>query len=217
MRIISRGALCALLVLAFSVAAQNSGPASNGDFQFALDGATGAIQYNARQQGSSATGQMTFTGAIDISNEDVDGEGTGGNAVSNVTVTVSIDCLRINGNRAAMSGLVSSASEPAYVGVRAVLAVEDNGEGSKAPALDRFTWGLYRPTATGWMPSDAEVPGDNGAMFTWFATDAEREDDVPIQAGLSTIPTSVDCKTFPFGSYAFENVAHGAGNIQVKP
>lgn len=69
-----RVVLCLSLVLTFAVAAQNSGPASNGDFEFALEGATGAIQYDARGQGSGSSGQMTFSGAIEISNEDVDVE-----------------------------------------------------------------------------------------------------------------------------------------------
>lgn len=207
--------LCAWLLLAFAVAAQNSGPASNGDFQFSLEGASGAIQYDARGLGSSAHGQITFTGTQDISGEDVDGTGTGDTGtISNVTMSVNVDCLRINGNRAAMSGVVTSSSVPDYVGVRAVLAVEDNGEGHNAP-LDRFTWGVYRTAAMTWMPSDAEVPGDNGWMFSWIATDFEQPDDAGVPSSHGGGP--VDCQTFPFGSYAFSDVPHGGGNIQVKP
>ena len=212
MRMISRGALCAFLLLSLAVFAQ-SGPSSNGDFQFSLDGASGAIQYNAKQQGSGASGHLTFTGAMEISNEDVDGEGTTLSAVSNVSMTVSVDCLRVSGNRAAISGVVSSSSVPEYIGVRALLAVEDNGEGVKA-ARDRFTWGTYRTVSPNWIPEDAEVPGDTGYFMTWIATDFERLDDVGIPSTKSNV---VDCQSFPFGSYAFEEVAHGAGQIQVKP
>ena len=112
-----------------------------------------------------------------------------------------------------MSGTITSSTVSAYVGMRAVLAVEDNGEGNNAP-LDRFTWGVYGTSTPTWVPSDSEVPGDNGAMLSWFASDAERNDDVAVPSNQSTV---VDCKSFPFGSYAFENVQHGAGNIQVKP
>ena len=212
MRILSRGALCAFLLFALSSAAQ-SGPSSNGDFQFSLDGASGAIQYNVKQDGSGARGDITFTGAMAISNEDVDGEGVTVGAVSNVSITVSADCLRVSGNQAAMSGVVSSSSVPEYIGIRALLAVEDNGEGVKA-ARDRFTWGVYRSHAATWIPEDAEVPGDTGYFLTWIATDAERNDDAGVPSNKSNV---VDCQSFPFGSYAFEIVAHGAGNIQVKP
>jgi hypothetical protein len=214
MRIVRPGVLCVSLLLAFSAVAQNSGPASNGDFQFTLEGASGGIQYNARQHGSSASGSMTFTGSMSISNEDVDGEGTTVSTVNNVEMTVSIDCLRISSNRAAMSGVVSSSSVPEYIGVRALLAVEDGGEGNKANR-DKFTWGIYRPTANGWIPEDAEVPGDTGALLTWYVTDFERIDDVGYSN--SNVSTGVDCKSFPFDSYAFEELPHGAGNIQVKP
>ena len=217
MRIISRGVLCASLLLTLSLAAQNSGPASNGDFQIGLEGMTGAIQYNARGQGTAARGEMTFTGTAEIANEDVDGEDgeeAPGSTVATVSLTVTFDCLRISGNAAAMSSVVTSSTVPEYLGVRALLAVQDNGEGVKAPAPDRYTWGVYRPTATTWIPSDAEVPGDNGAMFTWYATDAERDDDVGVPSNHSTV---VDCNSFPFGSYAFEDLPHGAGQIQVKP
>jgi hypothetical protein len=216
MRIALRSLFFASLVLAFAAAAQNSGPASNGDFQFAVEGASGAIEFNARLHGTSASGEMTFTGAMSISNEDVDGEGTTVTPVSNVELTISFDCLRIQGNRAAMSGVVSSSSVPEYLGTRAVLAVEDNGEGSKAPDRDKFTWGIYRTTTPGWIPEDAEVPGDTGALLTWYVTDSERLDDVGRSSSENNI-TTVDCKSFPFGSYAFESLPHGAGNIQVKP
>ena len=201
-------------LFAFAAAAQNNGSAANGDFQFSLNGAAGAIRFDARQQGSGAKGQMTFDAAVDVSNEDVDGEGASSSSVSRVTATVSFDCVRVSGNHAAMSGLVTASSVPAYVGKRAVLAVEDNGEGINAAALDRFTWGVYRQNVKNWTPSDAEVPGDNGALLNWFATDAERPDDVAVPARQSE---EIDCRSFPFGSYAFEEIAHGAGNIQVKP
>lgn len=216
MHSISRGAILGSFLLAFSVTAQNNGQASNGDFQFDLAGASGSIQYDARGQGSGVHGQMTFAGATELSNEDVDGNGNGGSSVSNMAMTVSFDCLKVQGNRAAMSGVVTSSSVPEYIGTRALLAVEDNGEGKHASSLDRFTWGVYRNPANTWVPSDAEVPGDNGAMFTWYATDAERFDDVGRPSSQNQNGT-VDCKSFGFDSYAFEALPLGAGQIQVKP
>jgi hypothetical protein len=201
-----------MCLFALSAAAQNNGAAANGNFQFALNGANGSIQFDARAQ-ASAKGQMTFNAMVAVSNEDVDGEGLSSSAVSQVSATVKFDCVKINGNHAAMSGLVTQSSVPAYVGARALLAVEDGGEGSNE-GPDRFTWGLYRQTARTWTPSDAEVPGDNGAFLNWFATDAERSDDVAIPGRQSE---DISCQSFPFGSYAFEALALGAGNIQVKP
>jgi len=214
---LARGLVCSFLVLSLSATAQNGGPASTGNFQFGLAGAQGAIQYDARSSGGSSKGQMTFSGTMEISNEDVDGSGEGGAAASSVTMTVEFDCLRIAGNRAVMSGVVTASSVSAYQGTRALLAVEDNGDDSKSTGPDRFTWGLYKTTATTWTPFDAEVPGDNGTMFTWYASDAERPDDVPVPTSHARKPSGVDCSSFPFGSYAFEDVQNGALQVQFKP
>ena len=188
---------------------------SNGDFQFALSGATGAIQYNAKVQGSSAKGTITFTGTQDISNDSVDDTGGPGATSTTATITVDVDCMRQSGKRASMSGLVTSSSVPGYTGRRAILAVEDNGEGVNS-AGDAFTWGVYQDTAPTWMPSDAEVPGDNGWMFSWTATDFEVPDDPGIPGGAAA-PKSVDCKSFGLGAYPLEPIGHGAGNINVRP
>ena len=202
--------LIVLLIVSVPLAAQSA----NGDFQYALTGATGSIQFNARQHGNSASGQMTFTGAAEISNED--GDGGTGNTQTGASMTVSFNCLKRTGNQAAMSGVITASSVAEYVGLRAVLAVEDGGEGSKG-GPDKFTWGLYRSTAMSWTPSDAEVTGDNGWSFSWYASDAERNDDVPVPINQSAPNLGVDCKSFPLGSYAYEELAHGSGNIQVRP
>ena len=208
--------LCGLLLLTFSAAAQNNGVAANGSFQFAVPGASGAIQFDARVQGTSQRGNMTFSANAEISNEDVDGEGGSSSPVSTASMRVSFDCVRIAGNQATMSGLVTSSSVPAWVGRRGLLVVEDNGQGINATGPDRFTWGLYRTDANSWIPSDFEVPGDNGASLSWFVSDFDRPSD-PLLPSSQFTPTGVHCRSFPFELYALTDVAHGSGNIQVKP
>ncbi|HVG25163.1 MAG TPA: hypothetical protein VND45_13485 [Thermoanaerobaculia bacterium] len=203
--------LVLLLLVSLSLGAQSS----NGDFTFAVAGAKGAIQYNARVQGSSAKGNLTFTGTQDVSGDAVDDAGGNGAASTTATISVSIDCMRQTGNRAAMSGIVTSSNVPGYTGRRAILAVEDNGEGVKE-SRDAFTWGLYHDQQPSWTASDAEVPGDSGAMFSWLATDFEQPNDVGIPAGANA-PKGVDCRSFSLSSYALESLVHGTGNIQVRP
>lgn len=196
--------------------AQNNGVSANGTFQFSTGGAEKTISFNARQHtnGGDASGEMTFSGPAEISNQDVDGDGTPSpGTLTNLTVTVKFDCLVVTGNRAAMSGKITASSLSDLVGQQSVLAVEDNGEGNNAVAPDRFTWGLYRPTAMTWTPSDAEVPGDSGWSFSWIATDAERPDDPGVP---STRTTTVDCHAFPLSAYSLEELPKGGGNIQVK-
>ena len=205
------------ILLSAPLLAQNNGVSANGTFQFSTGSGTTTVDFNARQHtsDSGADGEMTFSGPAQISGQDVDGDGTPSpGTLTNLTIKVKFDCLKLSGNRASMSGKITESSLQALVGRQSILAVEDNGEGSKATGPDRFTWGLYRSTAITWTPSDAEVPGDNGWSFSWTATDAERPDD----AGIPSRPSStVDCKAFPLSSYSFQDVPQGGGNIQVKP
>lgn len=204
-----------LVVIAFPLAAGNAGSSANGTFQFTHDGFSKSIEFNVRQHNSNgdASGEMTFIGGAEIPDQDVDGEGSSGpsGTIANLTLKAKFDCLRLNGNRASMTGVVTESSVSAYVGKRVLLAVEDNGEPNN---VDRYTWGVYRSTELGWTPEDAEVPGDTGWGSTWPVSDFERIDDVVQQNSRSTL---VSCKSFGLGSYDLRDLEKGAGNIQVKP
>lgn len=207
------------LVLAVSVSAQNSGPSSQGDFTFATGGLAWAIQYDARIQNNGNTnGQITLLGSLEVSDQDVDGEGNGSSTgVQQITLTVNVDCLRIAGKRAAIGGVVTDSSNENYIGRRGLMVVEDNGEGGKATGPDRFTWGLYSPSGIEWVATDAELEFDEGAGLSWFATDAEREDDIGIPSDGSS---EVTCESFSLGSYGdndLTDIPKGSGNLQVKP
>ncbi len=174
------------------------------------------IEFNAKL-GSAGTpsGEIKFTGPLSVPDQDVDGDGTGDPSAESSTLSlrVEIDCLKIDGNRAVLAGLVKESNVSTYVGRRMLLTVEDGGEGTNAPP-DRYTWGQYRSTAATWVASDAELEFDSGAGLTWTATDFERDDDAGIP---STRPAGTDCKTFSLSSYALEEVPQGSGNVQVRP
>jgi hypothetical protein len=215
MKTTSLVSVCVLLFFAATAAAQNNGVSANGGFHFPVDGRTVHIELDARHQANDTVhGQISFSGEIEIPDQDVDGSGSGdGGHVVNLSVKVDVDCLRVSGNQAAMSGTISTSSVAGYVGKRAILAVEDGGEGSKAPA-DRFTWGVYGTNEISWVASDAELEVDPGVGLTWTAKDAEREDDAGIP---SHVDPTVTCQTFPLGAYALQDLEPGSGNIQVKP
>jgi hypothetical protein len=207
------------LVLAAAVSAQSNGPSSQGDFTFATGGLAWAIQYDARIQNKGETnGQISLLGSLEVADQDVDGEGNGSSTgVQQITLTVKVDCLRIAGKRAAIGGTVTDSSNENYIGRRGLLVVEDNGEGSKATAPDRFTWGLYGTEGIEWVATDAELEFDSGAGLTWFATDAERNDDIGRPSHSSG---EVTCQSFPLGAYDdndLTNIPKGSGNLQVKP
>ena len=184
-----------------------SGPSANGDFQFTLeDGISRSVQFNARiHQNGKSTGEMTFNDPGDLSDPNDPRPAT--------FVKAAFDCLTIKDNRAVMSGAITEATNPEAVGHRVLLVVEDDGEGINAN-LDKLTWGVYEPTTKNWVPQDFEVPGDTGALLNWLATDFERPDDVGIPARQSDV---IGCTTFSLSAYAFMDVKHGQGNIQVKP
>jgi hypothetical protein len=218
MKISARLILCAVIVLlaASPLFAQNSGPSATGSFEFSSGGHPLVISFDARNKNNGTTsGQIVLTGSVNVPDQDVDGEGvSGGSSIVTVALNVEVDCLKVNGNAAAMSGEITDANIPAFIGRRALLAVVDNGEGVKAPALDQFMWGVYSTPGLTWVPSDAELTFDPGVGLTWLATDFEREDDIGIPSNPST---TVDCSTFSTAAYSFEDLPHGGGNIQVRP
>jgi hypothetical protein len=126
---------------------------------------------------------------------------------------VVFDCGVIVDNTAVMGGVVVDSTFPERLGRRVLLAVQDNGEGSKA-VRDGVLWGTYANQKRTWTPSDAELEVDPGVGLTWIATDAEREDDVGVPSNRSEV---VDCSTFPVGAYTFLELEQGDGNVQILP
>ncbi|MGH9874826.1 MAG: hypothetical protein ACRD9S_20415 [Pyrinomonadaceae bacterium] len=188
--------------------ADNNGPSASGDFHFTLeDGIERSVEFNARiHQNGSSSGQMTFIDPGDL--EDINA------SHPSSYVRVGFDCLTINNNRAVMSGVINESNVGNLIGHRVLLVVEDDGEGINAESHDKLTWGIYEPVNRNWIPQDAEVPGDSGWLLNWIATDFERTDDVGIPARGSDV---IGCQSFSLSSYSFIDIAHGQGNIQVRP
>lgn len=206
-------ACVALTPLTFAGAA---GPSATGSFQFAVDeGGPKFLEFNARQQNNGRTvGEMSFTDPTATVVTDPDTPPNPNAPATGASIRASFDCLKIDGNRAVMSGVIVESNVLTAIGLRVLLVVEDNGEGINAPAVDRLTWGVYQNPANGWIPKDSERDDDNGASLSWLATDAERSDDTGIPSNQNKI---VGCQSFPLSSYSFVDIAHGGGNVQVQP
>ena len=172
------------------------------------------IEFNARAADatSPASGLMNFSAPVEISSGD--GESTGVTSTARLTLKADFDCVAVSGNNAVMSGIVRAASVKGYNGQRIILAVQDGGEGSKAPA-DKFSWGVYGDHAITWFPTDAELENDGGWKLSWIATDAERDDDKGIEINHRDQP--VDCHSFALAAYTLDELPQGSGNIQVRP
>ncbi len=216
MKISARLAFFAVLLLtvATPLFAKNGSSASGG-FHFSAGDHPLNIEFNAKTKPNGTTdGKIKLSGTVSVPDQDVDGEGSsGGEKLVSVSLTVDVDCLEVNGNAAAMTGVITDSNIPEYIGNRALLAVVDNGEGSNDPD-DQFMWGLYGTPDLTWVATDAELEFDPGVGLTWLATDFEREDDAGIPSNVST---AITCQTFSTGAYSFETLPKGGGNIQVKP
>ena len=212
------GAVVALLVVTLALPAltfaSGDGPSATGKFQFTLeDGQTRFLEFNAREQNNGRiVGEMTFSDPNVVAVEDPDA--TPGPNNAGAIVQANFDCLKITGNRAVMSGVISQSNILSAVGLRILLVVEDNGEGINSANTDKLTWGIYQPSGGAWTPKDAEREDDNGAGLSWLATDFERSDDVGVPSNQSKV---VGCQSFSLAAYSFVDVAHGGGNIQVQP
>ncbi|HEV2722110.1 MAG TPA: hypothetical protein VG323_18965 [Thermoanaerobaculia bacterium] len=120
-----------LFVCAAPLFAQRSGSTLvNGRIDYDSAGVPQSIQFRAHQHDSEpVTGDISFDGTVE----------TSPGVFTNVSFTVTLDCLATAINRAALSGVITSSSEPSLVGQRSLLAVEDNGQGNNSPP-DRYAW-----------------------------------------------------------------------------
>ena len=126
-----------------------------------------------------------------------------------VSLKVATDCVNAAGERAAVSGVITESNISSYVGKRMLVVVEDSNE----RMLQSFTWRVYDASPRNWTPSDAELPFDNGASFSWYATDAERADDVAVRTKGVNVG---DCRAVSLSSYELEPVRRGAGSLRIE-
>jgi len=200
-------AVALLLLGALPAAAQSA----SGDFTFVFANAATSITFDVRQQASRTSGGMAFSGSTTLNDGEAVGVTTPAGPQS-MAIKVDFDCLVVSGNRAAMSGVITQASIPSYVGRRGLLTVEDNGNNASEP--DRFTWGLFQVPERRWVATDAERTYDEGAGMSWYASDAERSDDRPV---LVSRFEAGDCRGYSLTTQSLTDLLQGAGDIQVRP
>ncbi|MBD0372271.1 MAG: hypothetical protein ICV60_15620 [Pyrinomonadaceae bacterium] len=205
----------ALFLLCIAAPAVTKAQSASGNYKFTLDdGAAKYVEFDAKGQADgSATGSLFMTDEATVIYSDVDGTGEDSTKYPGFSLTAAVDGLVIDKNQAVVSAVVRDSSVRELIGQRMLLTVEDNGDNTRVP--DRLTWGFYKPIQITWTPSDSELKEDPGVGLRWWATDYERKDDVGYAMPRDT--TTVDAKTFPVASYAFADIASGAGDILVRP
>jgi hypothetical protein len=221
MKTIACTAIFALFVISLATpwltSAHQSGPSANGSYRFVLeDNFSKTVEFDASSDGrGTATGRMTFRDEAGVIEQDPDAGGDPPRPPSSeFYMTADLDSLVIENNRAVMGGTVRDSSNASYIGRWVQLVVEDNGDGREI--ADKLAWCFCQPEPGGWIPSDSEVQNDDGARWQWWATDAERRDDVGVQS-TNVIPGSRrGCPTFSLPAYEFAGV-RGEGEIRVLP
>jgi hypothetical protein len=204
-----------LVVAAPSIASAQAG-AATGTFKFIMDEDERSIKsldFEARtDEKGNTTGFMKFTDETKVTFQDVDGTEDPIDEPGPFFMTAALDAMKIEKNTATISGVVRESSHRSYIGKWVQLVIEDN-DGIKV--ADQFGWSFCQPDLGGWIPSDFEVPGDRGAFMSWWATDAERKDDVGIPSP-NLIPGSLKaCVVHPVRAYEWATIFKGDGEIKI--
>ena len=204
-----------LVFLATPLPAFAQSGSANGNFKFIMDDELlKSFEFDARIDGRTTTGFMQFTDEAKLVFQDVDGTGElPPDEPVPFFMKADLDAMTIEKNRAVINGVIRDSSYRSYIGKWVQLVIEDN-DGVEVP--DKFVWSFCTPEPGGWIPEDAEVPGDRGAFMSWWATDAERKDDVGIPSPNLIPGTLKSCKVYPVQAYEFASILKGEGVISIK-
>ena len=205
-----------LVFLALPLVASAQTGTATGKYKFILeDGALKSLEFDAKSdERGTASGFLFFTDEAKVEFLDVDGTGEPPKEEpAPFFMKAEFDAMTIEKNRAVMNGVIRDSSHRSYIGKFVQLVVEDN---DGVEVKDNFAWTICEPFQGGWIPEDAEVPGDKGAFMSWWSTDAERRDDVGIPSPSALPGNFKSCQTHKLQSYEFATVLKGEGVITVR-
>lgn len=213
----SLGVACLGVLLFSGVATAQSASSASGTYRFVLeDGAVRYLDFSATKDARGVvTGQMRYLDPSPILDGGDPDDPRSGETPPEFSILVNFDNLTVERNRAVLDGTIRESSHRSYVGKWVQLVVEDNGNDSRVP--DQLTWSFCGPRSGDWVPSDAEVPGDQGAYLSWWATDAERRDDVGIPSPSLLPFEERSCPVYSLADYSFADVLERSGDIVVQP
>ena len=208
--------ICLVLLATPILASAQAGTAS-GNYKFVMeDGLIKSLDFDVTTDGRGGTsGFMVFTdeAKVPLEEPDPDGNPPRGEESVQASIKVDFDSMTIEKNRAVISGTIRESSIPRYLGRWVQLVIEDN-DGKEVP--DKFNWSFCTPEPGGWIPEDAEVPGDRGAFMSWWSTDFERKDDVGIPSPNLIPGSQKGCSSHPLLAYEFAEFLKGEGTITIK-
>jgi hypothetical protein len=215
--ILSISALCLVSLTAPRPAtAQTPGSAAHGTYRFILeDELLKSVEFDASTDDKgTTTGYLTLTDEAVIPDTDDAEDPRAGDPPPQFYMKADLDTLSVEKNRAVMGGTVRDSSHISYIGKWVQLVVEDNGLNTRTP--DNLTWSFCKSQAPAWIPSDAELTRDDGAFLTWWATDAERKDDVGVPSIDLLRRNETSCPVYPLSTYSFADLLKWDGDMVVQ-
>lgn len=207
--------LC-LVFLALPSGAYAQAGTATGNYKFFLeDGAMKTLEFDAKNdERGTTTGSLFFTDEAKVEFQDVDGTGDiPRDEPAPFFMKVEFDSMTIDKNRALLNGVIRDSSHRSFIGKFVQLVVEDN-DGFEIK--DQFSWSICEPFKGGWIPEDAEVPGDKGAFMSWWSTDAERRDDVGIPSPNVLPGNMKSCSIHTLQTYEMATVVKGDGTVIIR-
>ncbi len=205
--------ICALSLLSLSTPLHALSSA-RGSARFVMqDGLSKTVEFSvSKDERGKTTGSLSFSDEAKIADTE-DPEGSADSFP--LSYKAAIDDSTFEKNRAILTGTITDSTHKTFFGQRIQFVIEDNGANPKTP--DQVTWMLCPARTGGWVPSDAELPYDDGAYLHWWATDAERDDDVGIPS-VDLLPKDlVSCPVWPIWSYVFADLMKWEGDIIIEP
>ena len=206
-----------LVLLATPILASAQAGAANGKYKFVMDdGLVKYLEFDVVSDSKGGTnGYMVLTDEALVPLEEPNGDegGRRGGESLAFSMKADIDGMTIEKNKAVITGMVRESSIPRYLGKWIRLVIEDN---DGVEVQDKFGWSFCAQEQGGWIPEDAEVPGDRGAFMSWWATDAERKDDIGIPSPNIIPGSTKGCKSFPILAYDFAEFLKGDGAITIR-
>jgi hypothetical protein len=176
------------------------------------DGLSKTVEFSVSKDDRMTTGSLAFSDEAKIPDTD-DPEGSAD--AFPLSYKANIDDSTFEKNRAILNGTITDSTHKTYIGLRVQFVIEDNGADPKLP--DQVTWTLCAAKTGGWVPSDAELPYDDGAYLHWWATDAERDDDIGIPSVDLLPKDGASCPVWPIWSYVFADLYKWEGDIIIEP
>lgn len=217
MKSLGLASMSALLLVSLATqpaAAQTPGAAASGIYRFTLeDGEIRSLEFDAKADERGTTnGKMVYVDPTAVPDTDDAEDPRAGDPPKGFSMTATLDSLTVEKNRALMGGTVVESSHKNYIGKWVQLVVEDNGQELRIP--DQLVWAFCKAKPGSWVPSDAELKEDDGAYLSWWATDAERKDDVGIPS-RNLLAEEKSCPVLPLSAYVFAEPQKWDGDIVV--